>query len=57
MSVMAIFLMSCEGKHEYREVTKIDAPAEVCLNIEGVDDVVSLMAPKTKSLTITLKAN
>lgn len=57
MGVMAIFLISCEGKYEYREVTRIDAPAEVRLNIEGVDDVVSLMAPKTKSLTITLNAD
>lgn len=36
MGVMAIFLISCEGKYEYREVTRIDAPAEVRLNIEGV---------------------
>lgn len=57
ISVMAIFLISCEEKYEYREVTKIDAPAEVCLNIEGVSNVISLMAPKTKSFTITLKAN
>lgn len=54
---LALSLISCEKEYDYRKVTKIDAPAEVYLNIEGADEVISLMAPKTSSLTITLKAN
>lgn len=49
-------LASCQKELPHRIVTPIDAPAEVCLSIEGVGETIGLMAPKTKSFGVTIKA-
>ena len=50
-------LASCEKELPHRVVTPIDAPAETYLSIEGVGETFGLMAPKTKSFPITIKAD
>lgn len=50
-------LASCEKELPHRVVTPIDAPAEISLSIEGVNETIGLMAPKTKAFPITIKAN
>lgn len=49
-------LSSCEEEYPYQKVTPIDTPAAVSLTIDGVDEPIGLMAPKTKSYTIKIKA-
>lgn len=50
-------LASCQKELPHRIVTPIDAPAETYLSIEGVGETIGLMAPKTKSFPITIKAD
>ena len=50
-------LASCEKELPHRHVTPIDAPAEISLSIEGVNETIGLMAPKTRAFPITIKAN
>lgn len=50
-------LASCEQELPYQVVTPIDTPAEVSLYIDGVGEEIGLMAPKTKSYTMMIKAN
>ena len=50
-------LASCEKELPHRVVTPIDAPAETYLSIEGVGETFGIMAPKTKSFPISVKAD
>lgn len=50
-------LASCQKELPHRVVTPIDAPAEIGLSIEGVNETIGLMAPKTKAFPIIIKAN
>ena len=50
-------LASCEKELPHRVVTPICTPAETYLSIEGVGETIGLMAPKTKSFPITIKAD
>ncbi len=50
-------LASCEKELPHRHVTPICTPAETYLSIEGVGETIGLMAPKTKSFPITIKAD
>lgn len=50
-------LASCQKELPHRVVTPIDAPAETYLSIEGVGETFGIMAPKTKSFPISVKAD
>lgn len=49
-------LVSCEMEYPYQKVTPIDTPASLSLHIDGVAEEIGLMAPKTKSYTMMIKA-
>ena len=50
-------LASCEQELPHNIKTQIDTPAALCLSIEGTEETVELMAPKSKSYDVMVKAN
>lgn len=49
-------LASCQAEYDYEKKQKIDAPASLGLTIDGLDEEVALMAPKTKSFALWINA-
>lgn len=54
--VYALLLSSCTKEYPYQKVTPIDTPADLSLEIKGVEEVIGLMAPKTKTYQMKIKA-
>ena len=54
--VYALLLSSCTKEYPYQKVTPIDTPADLSLEIKGVEEVIGLMAPKTKTFQMKIKA-
>ena len=54
--VGAAILASCQKELPHQKVTNICKPAEVSISVEGADGIIGLMAPKTKTYNIHVKA-
>ncbi len=48
--------VSCDKEYDYEKKVKLDTPAKVSLSVQGIDDVVALLAPKTKTYTVVAAA-
>ena len=49
-------LASCQKEIPHRHVTLLDKPAELSLSIDGVEETIGLIAPKTKAYNIHVTA-
>ena len=47
--VATAMLASCQKEIPHRTVTLLDKPAELSLSIDGVEETIGLIAPKTKA--------
>lgn len=54
--VATAMLASCQKEIPHRHVTLLDKPAELSLSIDGVEETIGLIAPKTKAYNIHVTA-
>lgn len=56
VGVAATLFASCQKELPHRKVTLLDKPAELSLSIDGVEETIGLIAPKTKAYNIHVTA-
>ncbi len=49
-------ILSCDKEYDYEKKVKLGEPAKVSLNVQNLEEVVELLAPKSKTYTVTATA-